>query len=476
MAAWWPFGKQQHEAKASAAGSVISSWNFGLPVWSERDFAKLADEAYVRNAVAFRCVKLIASAAATTPWLLSKGGKEIEEHPLLDLLQRPAPMIGGHSLFEAFFAYLLLSGNTYLEGVGPDGKPPRELWSLRPDRIRVIAGPQGLPSGYEYTANGRTLRWQVDPLTGAGPICHVKEFHPLNDWYGLSRIEPAAYGIDRHNAASAHNKALLDNGGRPSGALVFEPVTIDGQDQNAPQAVIDAARKELEANHIGPANAGRAFVYGGNVKWMEMSTSPKDMDFGQGKDDAARDICTALGVPHLLIVPGSSTYSNMADAKLDLWEQTVIPLLDKAVDALDAWLCPQFGDGLELGIDLDEISALEPRRESKRKTVVELLEKGVIDNDEARDALQYGPRSPDAVKKVDAQVLGALITGAKGDPALFEPLHRYMLSVGLVPPGSTVEGLLAAADAAMGDQEAELAAATTPPAQAPADASSEEET
>ena len=476
MAAWWPFGKQQHEAKASAAGSVISSWNLGLPVWSERDFAKLADESYVRNAIAFRCVKLIASAAATTPWLLSKGGKEIEEHPLLTLLQRPAPMIGGHSLFEAFFAYLLLSGNTYLEGVGPDGKPPRELWSLRPDRIRVIAGPQGLPSGYEYTANGRTLRWQVDPLNGAGPICHVKEFHPLNDWYGLSRIEPAAYGIDRHNAASAHNKALLDNGGRPSGALIFEPVTVNGEAQAAPPAVIAAAQAQLDAQHLGPSNAGRAFVYGGNVKWTEMSTSPKDMDFGAGKDDAARDICIALGVPHILIVPGASTYNNVREAKLELWEDTILPLLDKATDALDAWLCPQFGEGLRLGVDLDDIPALEPRRETKRKSTVELLEKGVIDEDEAREALDYGDRPPGALKKIDAPVLSALIAGAKGDPALFEPLHRYMLSVGLVPPGSTVEGLLAAADAAMGDQEAELAAAATPPAQDPNAADQEDAT
>ncbi|MBP9756516.1 MAG: phage portal protein, partial [Phenylobacterium sp.] len=176
------------------------------------------------------------------------------------------------------------------------------------------------------------------------------------------------------------------------------------------------------------------------------------------------------------IVPGASTYNNVREAKLELWEDTILPLLDKATDALDAWLCPQFGEGLRLGVDLDDIPALEPRRETKRKSTVELLEKGVIDEDEAREALDYGDRPAGALKKIDAPVLSALIAGAKGDPALFEPLHRYMLSVGLVPPGSTVEGLLAAADAAMGDQEAELAAATTPPAQDPNAADQEDAT
>jgi HK97 family phage portal protein len=142
-------------------------------------------------------------------------------------------------------------------------------------------------------------------------------------------------------------------------------------------------------------------VFGGNVEWEEMGISPRDMDFAAGKEDAARDICTSYGVPHILIVPGQSTYNNVREAKLELWEDTILPLIDKAVDALDAWLTPQFGDGLKLGVDLDEISALEPRRESKRKSVVELLDKGVIDADEAREALQYEPRAAEAVKKVD---------------------------------------------------------------------------
>lgn len=463
------------ETKASAAGPAIASYNLGRPVWSDRNYDKFADEAYVRNAVAFRCTKLIASAAATVPWLLEdRGGTEIEDHAILSLLKRPAPMIGGNSLFEALFAYLLLSGNGYLEGVGPDGKPPRELWALRPDRTKPIAGPMGLPSGYEYEANGRTLRWDVDPITGAGPIMHVKEFHPLNDWYGLSRVEPAAYGIDRHNAASGHNKALLDNGARPSGALVFKPVTVGGQTQSAPQDVIDKAEERLRDRHAGSANAGRPLVMSGDVQWTEMGFSPKDMDFSAGKEDAARDICISFGVPHILIVPGASTYNNVAMAQLDLWEQTILPLLDKVVDGLDAWLCPQFGDDLHLGVDLDEIPALEPRRESKRKSVLELVKAGILDPDEARDALQYGERDPNAVKKVESAVLTALVSAVES--AGYEPLYRYMLSVGLLTPGTTYDQFVENASTIIddfADQEAALPPAETPPK--PADAAPDEE-
>lgn len=454
----WLRGRPPAETKASAAGSAISAWQVGQPVWTPRDYAGFSEEAYRRSAVAFRCIKLIASNAGGASWLLYSGDAEVESHRLLDLLARPGPMIGGAAFLEAVVAYLLIAGNSYVEMVGPDRGAPRELWTLRPDRTRVIAGPKGIPAGYEYEAFGRVVRWQADPMTGAGPILHLKEFNPVDDWYGLSRLEAAAYGVDRHNAASAHNKALLDNGARPSGALIFEPVSAGtgSPATNAPKEIIEAAEARLLDRHGSPVNAGRPMVFGGNVRWEEMGISPRDMDFGAGKDDAARDICLALGVPHVLIVPGSSTYNNVREAKLELWEDTIIPLLDMIVDALNTWLVPRFGDRLRLDYDRDEISALEPRREAKRSSIVTLLDKGVIDEDEARAALQYGPS--ERVLAADAATINALLDAVQ--TVGIGPLVKYLKSVRLVPKDATDEDVLAAADQFLedeGDDDVEFA-------------------
>jgi HK97 family phage portal protein len=455
------------EVKASAAGPMIAWPTLGRPAWTPRDYAKLSEEAYLRNAVAYRCAKLIAGSAAAVPWILSNKGKTaIAQHPLLDLLRVPAPMMGGASLFEAFWTYLLLSGNGYLEGVGPDGKPPRELYAHRPDRMQVIPGPYGLPQAYEYTVAGQHKRWDVDPLTGQGPILHLKEFHPLNDWYGLGRVEPAAYGVDRHNAAGAHNKALLDNGARPSGGLVFKPITTNGQSQSAPQSIVQEAEKRLKERHGGAENAGKPMVFSGDVTWLEMGLSPRDMDFNEGKADAARDICLSFGVPHVLIVPGQSTYNNIREAKLELWEDSVLPLLDRTTDALNAWLCPLFGDGLSLAGDLDEISALEPRRESKRKSIVELYDKGLIDDGEAREALQYGPRPDGALRlqRGDGPIVAALLAMAQA--GVYDPLYRYLMAMRLLDATTTIEQFQADFDAgaaAIADQMASLTPNNTPP-------------
>ena len=97
----------------------------------------------------------------------------------------------------------------------------RELHVLRPDRMKVIPGPDGWPEAFEYTAGGRSVRFEAEPVRGVRPILHVRLFHPVNDHYGMSPIEAAANAIDIHNAAGSWNKALLDNAARPSGALVY---------------------------------------------------------------------------------------------------------------------------------------------------------------------------------------------------------------------------------------------------------------
>lgn len=71
--------------------------------------------------------------------------------------------------------------------------------------------------------NDNSYDFKINKLTGRSAVLHLKTFNPLNDWYGLSPIEAAAYSIDQHNQAGAWNKAMLQNGARSSGAIVVKP-------------------------------------------------------------------------------------------------------------------------------------------------------------------------------------------------------------------------------------------------------------
>lgn len=407
------------EQKASATGEAVAYWTTGQAVYTRRDFQSFAREAYTRNAVSHRCISMIAQCASSVPWLLTLRGEEVEEHPALDLLARPNPIQPGQALLERVYAFLTIAGNSYIEAVGPgsmDGLlrgAPMELYSLRPDRVRVIPSSNALPMAYEYEANGIKVRFPVDPIRGRSPLCHIRTFDPIDDFYGMSSVDPAAYAIDRHTAASDHNQAVLQNGATPSGAMVFRPVKIDGSDANAPQDVIAAAEARITARYAGPKNAGRPMVLGGNVDWLPMGMNAEQLQLIESKLDAARDICIAFGVPIELLLPGQSTYNNRSEAKLSFYEETILPVVERLATSLNHWLLPMYGDGYRLEPNLDAIEALAPKRAKLQESTLALYAGGLISLDEARVALQWD----EADDKTRREILAPKLASAAAQQA-----------------------------------------------------------
>lgn len=354
----WPWRRAAPERKVSRAGAVIALSTAGRPQWTPRDYASLAQEGFARNAVAYRCIRMIAEAAASTPLaVMQDGARAAADHPLQRLLDRPNPEQSGPEWLEALYAGLQIAGNAYAEATG-DG-PPDELWSLRPDRVKVAPGAKGWPAAYEYEVAGRTVRIGRE-ADGWMPVMHLKLFHPTNDHYGFSPLEAAASAIDVHNASGAWNKALLDNSARPSGALVY--ASRDGERMTADQ--FEALKAELSESHAGVANAGRPLLLEGGMDWKPMSWTPADMDFIAGKHAAAREIALAFGVPpQLLGIPGDATYANYREANTAFWRQTVLPLARKTAAALTTWLGERF-IGARIEADLDRAPGLQAERDA----------------------------------------------------------------------------------------------------------------
>ncbi|HLM38830.1 MAG TPA: phage portal protein, partial [Microvirga sp.] len=345
------------DAKASRAQAAVAFYVGGRAVWTPRDYGALAREGFQKNAVVHRAVRLVAEAAASLPLVLKAEGRELASHPLLSLLTRPNPREGGQRFLESLYGHLMVSGNAYVEAASVEGSP-RELHALRPDRMRVVPGPDGWPAAYEYAVGAQTIRFAVSAGEAVPPILHLTLFHPADDHYGLSPMEAAATALDIHNAAGAWNKALLDNAARPSGALVVGGAALT-------DAQFDRLKGELENNYQGAGNAGRPLLLEGGLDWKPLSLSPKDMDFVEAKAAAAREIALAFGVPPLLLgLPGDSTHANYAEANRAFYRQTVIPLVKRTAEALAHWLAPAYGEALQLEPDLDAIEALADERES----------------------------------------------------------------------------------------------------------------
>jgi len=356
-------------------------------------YQDLAKEGYLKNAIVYRCVNEISKGASAVPLLLKNGDEIVEQHPIIDLLNRPNPLQSYSEFFNSLFGYVLLSGNAYILKVGAEQGAPKELHQLRPDRMVIKGSGNAIPDRYEYIVNGRLQKtYLIDNVNGYSEVKHVKLWNPLDDYYGLSPMSAAAVEVDQFNMSSKHNVNLLQNGARPSGAVIFKPQDDGGFASNLSESQRQQLLTDLNNRFSGAGNAGRPMLLEGDFDWKEMGLTPKDMDFHRLKNMAATDIALCFGVPSQLVgVPDAQTYANVSEARLALYEETIIPHLRKIESDLNEWLVPLYDDRLTLEFDIDSIPALSERKRKTYENVTSAVREGIMTRNEAREQIGLSP-------------------------------------------------------------------------------------
>ena len=373
---------------------VVMYNNVGKHYANKEKYEDFAKEGYQQNAVVFRCVNEIAQGASAVPFKIFDKDIQLDEHPVKFLLNRPSPQCGGIEFFQSVYSHLLLAGNSYIVKTMV-GNQPREMHTLRPDRMRVIPSKTMIPDAYEYVISGKVVnRWEADPETGNSEVKHFKTWHPQDDYYGLSPLSAGAVDVDQHNMSAKHNYNLLANGARPSGAVIFKPKDESGMTLQLTESQRQQLLSDLDLRFSGTNNAGRTMLLEGDFDWKEMGLSPKDMDFLQMKNMTARDIALVFGVPSQLVgVPDSQTYNNVSEARLALYEDTIIPLLKRVENDLNEWLAPNYSENINIKYDIDAITAMAERRKKTYDNVAVAVREGIISRNEARERLGYEPIS-----------------------------------------------------------------------------------
>lgn len=343
--------------KQSATYRAILMLFGNNPAWTRKDYAKLTEAGFINCITVYACVSLIARSVARLPWILYKkplqspGRKskleKVEDHPLINLLHKPNPREGQAAFIENVMSYYLISGNSYTERVGPKVGPPKELYCLRPDRMTVIPGSQAnLVAGYKYRVGMKPV------LFNDKQILHLKTFHPLDDWYGLSPLEVAAKAIDISNMAMTWNYKLLQNEMRPPGAMSTEQALDDEQ--------YERLRKEIKTKLQGYENAAEPLLLEGGLKWENFAITPKDADWLNSDKMNDRRIGRVYNVaPELYGDSENKTYSNYQEARRALYLETILIHGGMLRDELNNWLTPAWEtERLYLDIDKDAIEAI----------------------------------------------------------------------------------------------------------------------
>ena len=388
----WPFTRTRAAETKEHPNGAAFMLGAGTS-WGRKDNAEqYIREGYQLNVIVYRAITEITKAATSIRYeLYNANGEAVEEHPVLDLLRKPTPVMTWDNWITEMLVNRMLMGE--MATVAANDGIPAELWPLNPLHIVVKPGRGGVPSAYCHDVNNRKVDFPVDPITGESKVLFLKTYNPDNYWRGQSPLMAAALAGDTHNAGMRWNYSLLKNSARPSGLVRFKGGYPSGE-------VIQRMREYFKARIQGPDNAGEIPMLTEDAEWVALSQSARDMDFLNTMQETAKYVASALGVPLPLIDNDASTFNNLEQAKERLYTDTVLPILGELIAGLNNWLLPKYGEGLELRLDLDTIPALEGLRERMFQRAVLAYDKGVLTLQEARVLMGYQPDAEGSFKPV----------------------------------------------------------------------------
>ena len=414
------FGLEFGWAKASVTEPAVAAmFPPNLPIHPPGDYRAYAAEGYRKNATVYACVSAIQKAVGAVEWQLvrRRGGRniEVDEHPLLRLLNRPNPETGGAQFWAAHIGFLMIAGNGYIEKIAPErGGPPLELWNLRPDRMKVNPGAlAGLVSGYVYeTGIGQGTAIE------ATEVLHRKLWNPLDDVYGMSPVQAAALAIEQANDGHLYNAQLLKNGARPGGVLV--------SDKPIPDSTREDVKDRIRRQIAGPGNAGQLMFLGPGVRFEKTGLSPSELEWLAGLAMTVREICKVFDVPPEVVGEHEhATYSNYKEARKSLITEAVLPRLNALVSDLNAWLTPQFDSSLTITYNRDAFPSLQDERSELWDRGLAAMQVGGLSVNEWRQLVGYDEAEWGAVRYVPVNMFPEPVKLVEG-PLSVKAIRRNM--------------------------------------------------
>lgn len=371
---------------------VTSRWiGWGMTVTDlNQDKADYVKKAYMANHFVYQTVNFITTKAARVPIRLYQKGKdselkEIQKHPILDLLAKPNKYQGSEEFTNQVLGYKLIVGNSYiytpkLEAGANMGKP-YELQSMPAHLVEIKNG-----RNWMEPIGGYTIQYAPDVVFTPEEVIHMRypayDFD-LGDFYGMSPLKPLLNVVNKSNANMLAAKSSFENGGA-AGILTDEAVE-EAQGLSGEQA------KQLEdrwgSKFSGPTNKNKILVTVGKLKYQSIGLSPVDLNMIQDHDQTRRDIASVYGLASSLFNDvGASTRDNIMQARKAAWTDAIMPLLDGYVDELNRALTPLWSEDLILKADYSGVEELQ----QDKATQSEWLSKAWwLTGDEKRKIMGY---------------------------------------------------------------------------------------
>lgn len=326
--------------------------------------------------------------------LNADGSKDpVENHPMIELLQKPNPFYSGLDLFSGVLISYHLDGNAYLIAIrNKRTRAINELWyaphwSMDPKYPQ--SGSQFI-SHYKYSPGGGHIPVDLD----IDDVIHFRQgINPKNVRKGLSPLAAQMREIYTDDEASNFTASMLRNMGVPG--VIISPATgdqgVSGDDAKATKAYIDS--------RFTGDNRGKPIALTGPTKVEQFGFNMRELQMGDIRDISEERVCAALGIPAAVVGFGTGLQTTkvgatMREMKRLAWEGNLIPTQRAFSEQLKNKLLPEFEPDPEnfiVKFDRSDVEALQESMNERATRVNTMVGGGWLRVDRAQEMMGLQP-------------------------------------------------------------------------------------
>jgi HK97 family phage portal protein len=258
--------------------------------------------------------------------------EEIVEHPFLDLMYNANDFMNGFDLLELLFLHQELTGNTFWHITkDPIGKPI-EIWPLYPQHIKIITHKQKFISGFEFSINSNE-KIVYEPEE----VVHFYYANPHTPIIGLGRLQAVVIAADMSTAMGQYETALMQNMARPDKAII-----LPAEAGNPNKEDMERLQKAWYKRHGGIKKAGKVAFLTGGAKIEDLSLSPRELNYLQGRKATLEEIAGVFGVPMSKVTTDNVNRANAESGEYQYMKDTILPMLRRTEQKMNEKLLPMF--------------------------------------------------------------------------------------------------------------------------------------
>lgn len=298
----------------SPPGWIVKA--YGMETTSGID---VSEEGALNATAVMACVRILAESVASLPLItyrrMADGGKERATsfylYPVLH--STPNPEMTSFQWRETMMGHLCLWGNAYAEIVTDKGGRVRELWPLRPDRMRVAREDGAL--SYYYRAGAAGVETRLPNET----VLHIRGLS-MDGVKGISVITAARNAIGLALATEEFGGRFFQNGAVP-GLILKHPGQLG-----------DVAYQRLKASwdkeHQGAERSHKTTILEEGMSLEKIGIPPEDAQFLQTRRFQVEEIARIFRIPpHMLADLERATFSNIEHQSLEFVVHSLRPWL-----------------------------------------------------------------------------------------------------------------------------------------------------